>query len=115
MATPPSTIEDVSKRIKAIGSNQNLKLFRRGKAMSGAEIIKGINQFPNPPINTGITRKKIIRKAWAVTTVLYACSPSRDPGIANSVRMRTLIDVPTRPPQIPKIKYNVPICLWFVE
>lgn len=31
--------------------------------MSGAPSIKGSNQFPNPPINTGITRKKIIRNA----------------------------------------------------
>lgn len=56
-----------------------------------------------------------MRKAWAVTIVLYACSPKRDPGIASSVRISTLIEVPTRPPQIPRIKYNVPICLWFVE
>lgn len=83
--------------------------------MSGAEIIRGISQFPNPPINTGMTRKKIMRNAWAVTTVLYACSPRRDPGIASSVRIRTLIDVPTSPPQMPRMKYNVPICLWFVE
>jgi len=108
-------MEEVRRRIRAIGSSQNLKLFRRGKAISGAEIIKGISQFPKPPINTGITRKKIIRNAWAVTTVLYACSPKSDPGIASSVRISTLIDVPTNPPQIPKIKYKVPICLWFVE
>ena len=38
--------------------------------MSGAPSIRGSSQFPNPPINTGITRKKIIRNAWAVTTVL---------------------------------------------
>jgi hypothetical protein len=32
--------------------------------------IMGINQFPNPPINAGITKKKIIKNAWAVTIVL---------------------------------------------
>jgi hypothetical protein len=47
-------------------------LFSRGKAMSGAPSIRGRSQFPNPPINTGITKKKIIRKAWAVTIVLYS-------------------------------------------
>jgi hypothetical protein len=31
--------------------------------MSGAPIIKGRSQFPNPPINTGITKKKIIKNA----------------------------------------------------
>lgn len=38
--------------------------------MSGAPIIKGSNQLPNPPIKTGITRKKIIKNAWAVTRTL---------------------------------------------
>lgn len=38
-------------------------LFSRGKAMSGAPSIRGTNQFPNPPIITGITMKKIITKA----------------------------------------------------
>lgn len=46
-------------------------LFNRGNAISGAPSIRGRSQFPNPPINTGITRKKIIRNAWAVTIVLY--------------------------------------------
>jgi hypothetical protein len=31
--------------------------------MSGAPIISGINQFPNPPIRIGITKKKIMIKA----------------------------------------------------
>jgi len=38
--------------------------------MSGAPSIKGINQFPNPPIKIGITMKKIIKNPWAVTKVL---------------------------------------------
>jgi len=38
-------------------------LFNRGNAISGALIIKGINQFPNPPTIVGITMKKIIMKA----------------------------------------------------
>jgi len=45
-------------------------LFIRGKAMSGAPIIKGISQFPKPPIISGITIKKIITKACAVTITL---------------------------------------------
>jgi hypothetical protein len=48
---------------KETGNNQNLKLFKRGNAISAAFIIKGSNQFPNPPIATGITKKKIIKKA----------------------------------------------------
>lgn len=38
--------------------------------MSGAPIIKGRSQFPNPPIKTGMTKKKIIKNAWAVTNTL---------------------------------------------
>jgi hypothetical protein len=80
-------------------------LLRRGKAMSGAPSISGNSQFPNPPINTGITRKKIIRKAWAVTTVLYSWSlPRNEPGCLNSVRIKRLIVAPSIPAQIPKIK-----------
>jgi hypothetical protein len=52
------------------GRSQNLILFIRGKAMSGAIIIKGTNQFPNPPIMIGMTIKKIMMKACAVTIVL---------------------------------------------
>jgi hypothetical protein len=57
-------------KTKAGSKNQNLMLFKRGKAMSGAPNINGTSQFPNPPIRMGITIKKIITKAWAVTTTL---------------------------------------------
>ena len=45
--------------INEAGSNQNLILFIHGNAISGEPNIKGINQFPNPPIKNGITIKKI--------------------------------------------------------
>lgn len=67
---PLSTKEELINKNKEGGNNQKLKLFIRGKAISGAPNIKGINQFPNPPIITGITIKKIIIKAWAVTITL---------------------------------------------
>lgn len=38
--------------------------------MSGAPIIRGINQFPKPPIMIGMTMKKIMTKACAVTITL---------------------------------------------
>jgi len=46
--------------MKAGISNQNERLFIRGKAISATPSIKGINQLPNPPIEIGITIKKII-------------------------------------------------------
>jgi hypothetical protein len=67
---PLSTKPPISSNLRDGGSNQNLILFIRGKAMSGAPIIKGTNQFPKPPIMMGITMKKIITKAWAVTITL---------------------------------------------
>jgi hypothetical protein len=45
-------------------------LFIRGKAISGAPIIKGTSQLPKPPIIIGMTIKKIIIKACAVTITL---------------------------------------------
>ena len=37
------------------------------------------------------------------------------PGVLNSNRIKTLSEVPTIPDQIPKMKYRVPMSLWFVE
>ena len=52
--------------MKEGGSSQNEMLFIRGNAMSGAPIIIGTNQFPNPPINPGMTTKKTMMSPWAV-------------------------------------------------
>jgi hypothetical protein len=60
----------VSSSVNEGGRSQNLMLFIRGKTMSGAPNINGTNQFPNPPIMIGITMKKIITKACAVTITL---------------------------------------------
>lgn len=67
---PLSTIPPDRRSVKEGGSIQNLILFIRGNAISGAPNIKGTSQFPNPPIIIGITIKKIIIKAWAVTITL---------------------------------------------
>lgn len=67
---PASTPEEASRRRKDGGSSQKLMLFIRGNAISGAPSIRGTNQFPNPPIRIGITIKKIITKACAVTITL---------------------------------------------
>lgn len=69
---PFSTAAEDTRRISDGGKSQNLMLFNRGNAMSGVPSMRGNSQFPNPPINTGITKKKIIRNACAVTIVLYS-------------------------------------------
>lgn len=63
-------MEEASSSKNDGGSSQKLILFIRGKAISGAPIIRGTSQLPNPPIMMGITIKKIITKAWAVTITL---------------------------------------------
>jgi len=68
--TPLSLAAEVTRRKKEGGINQKLIFFIRGKAMSGAPIMRGTNHFPNPPIMMGITMKKIITNAWAVTITL---------------------------------------------
>jgi hypothetical protein len=51
-------------------SNQNLKALRRGRDISGAPSIKGNIQLPKPPTIAGITKKKIIKIACKVITLL---------------------------------------------
>ena len=65
----PFKVEEII-NIKEGKSIQNLMLFNRGNDKSEVLIIKGINQFPNPPIIAGITIKKIIIIAWTVTIEL---------------------------------------------
>ncbi len=67
---PLSTSPPDKSKINEGGRSQKLILFIRGNAISGAPIISGTSQFPNPPIIIGITMKKIIIKAWAVTITL---------------------------------------------
>lgn len=63
-------MEEASRSRNEGGNSQKLMLFIRGKAISGAPIINGTNQFPKPPIMIGITIKKIMMNAWAVTITL---------------------------------------------
>lgn len=67
---PASTIDEAKRSRNEGGNSQKLMLFIRGNAISGAPIIKGTSQLPKPPIIMGITMKKIITNAWAVTITL---------------------------------------------
>jgi hypothetical protein len=61
--TPASKIEERRRKRKEGIRSQKERLFIRGKAISATPSIKGINQLPKPPIEIGITIKKIITKA----------------------------------------------------
>jgi len=63
-------MEDKINKPKLKGNNQKLKWFNLGKDMSGAPNIMGTNQLPKAPIIIGITKKKIIINACAVTKTL---------------------------------------------
>jgi hypothetical protein len=67
---PVSIKAEPSNNMKDGGNNQKLNAFKRGKAISGAPINSGTKQLPKPPIIVGITIKKIIIKACAVTITL---------------------------------------------
>jgi len=98
------------------GNSQNLILFIRGKAISGAPIMIGMSQLPNPPIMMGMTMKKIMMKAWAVTITLNRwsfCSIISE--CLNFIRINILIEAPIIADHKPNPKYIVPMSLWFVE
>ncbi|CAI8237130.1 MAG: Uncharacterised protein [SAR116 cluster bacterium] len=57
--------------------------------MSGAPIMIGTNQLPNPPISPGITTKKTMINPWAVVKTFQTC-PSAiycTPGSISSMRI----------------------------
>ena len=93
-------------------------LFMRGNAMSGAPIISGTNQLPNPPIIAGMTMKKIMIRPCAVTNTLNMCC-----GIVEELhaRMHQLDahrdrqEPPITPAKIANTRYIVPMSLWLVE
>ena len=105
MPIPLSTMPDSRSKAKAGGKSQNLMLFIRGNAISGAFTIRGTSQLPNPPIIVGITKKKIIINACAVTITLYNwSSPSNLPAWPSSRRIRADSAVPTNAAQTPNTK-----------
>ena len=73
---PPLTKVEPSSSRNAGTSSQNEMLFIRGKAMSGAPIISGTNQLPNPPIIAGMTMKNTMIRPWAVISTFQWCSAS---------------------------------------
>lgn len=92
-------------------------MFIRGNAISGAPIITGTSQFPNPPISAGITTKNYISNPCAVINTLYNCPfPAKIPGpvLLYSIRINKLIVVAITPAQLAKIRYYIPMSLALV-
>jgi len=108
---PILIIDDITSKKNEHGNNQKLKLFNRGKIISGIFKYNGNIQFPKPPITIGIIKKKIIINAWLVTITLYNC-----PLINSQIQFNRIITEylnPTIPINIAKIIYSDPISLWF--
>jgi hypothetical protein len=108
--TPAPMNEEPTKKYSAHGNNQNDRLLSRGNAISGAPSKIGTIQLPKPPINTGITMKKIMISACDVTKTLYSWLLPKNtlfPGWANSRRMKTDRVVPMMPLKAPKTRYKI--------
>ena len=89
----------------------------RGKAMSGAPIISGTIQLPNPPMVEGMTMKNTMIRPWAVTNTLKTSGLPKIciPGSISSARMAIESRPPMTPPTMAKMRYIVPMSLWLVE
>src|SRR6202048_2387512 len=113
----PSMKEEIKSSAKEAGNSQNEMLFMRGNAMSGAPIISGTIQLPNPPIIAGITMKKIMIRPCAVVNTLkvWVLWKICRPGSCNSIRMMIDIVPPITPAMMANTKYIVPMSLWLVE
>ena len=113
----PSTNSEMINSVKDAGSSQNEMLFMRGNAISGAPIISGTIQFPNPPIIAGMTMKKIMIRPCAVVNTLNMCESWKNcsPGCISSSRMPIDSTPPTSPPSSANARYIVPMSLWLVE
>jgi hypothetical protein len=113
----PSKNSDDNNSANDAGSSQNETLLRRGNAISGAPIISGTIQFPNPPIIAGITMKKIMMSPCAVTNTLNSCEVGKIwmPGSINSARIAIDMAPPINPAMIANTRYMDPISLWLVE
>ncbi len=86
----------LTSRPKAAGSSQKLKLFIRGRAMSGAPIISGIIQLARPT-KAGITAPKtMIRPCMVVIWLKNAGSTICRPGWNSSARITMAIEPPSR-------------------
>ncbi len=82
--------------MNAAGSSQKLKLFIRGRAMSGAPIISGIIQLARPT-NAGITAPNTItRPCMVVIWLKNAGSTICRPGWNNSARITIANEPPSR-------------------
>lgn len=81
--------------------------------MSGTRVNKGINILPKPEINTGMRKKKIITKAWAVVITLkkWLLKTKLLPHTVISNRSNHDIIPPSNPAPTPRIIYKLPISL----
>ncbi len=113
----PGTNREMTSSTKAAATNQKEMLFRRGKAMSGAPIISGTIQLPNPPMVAGMTMKNTMISPCAVTKTLNISGLPKIcmPGSMSSMRMPIDSKPPTMPPIIARMRYSVPMSLWLVE
>ena len=85
----------------------------RGNAMSGAPIMSGTNQLPNPPISAGMIMKNTMIRPCAVMKTLKVCALAKIcmPGSCSSSRMPIDSKPPITPATMANVRYIVPMSL----
>ena len=111
---PPGTKNDAVSMIAATGSNQKLKLFMRANAMSDAPICIGIIQFAKPT-NAGMMAPNTMMMPCMVVNWLNSSGRKNcRPGSNSSVRSNKASVPPSSNMANEKMRYIVPMSLWFV-
>ncbi|MNO68088.1 hypothetical protein D3C76_589090 [compost metagenome] len=114
MGPPPGLNRVETSSRKAAGSNQKLKLFIRGRAMSGAPIISGIIQLARPT-KAGITAPNtMIRPCMVVIWLKNSGWTICRPGWNSSARITMANEPPSRNMMKLNHRYIVPMSLWLV-
>src|SRR5690606_13096673 len=99
---------------KAAGSSQKLKLFMRGRAMSGAPIISGIIQLARPTKAGMMAPKTITRPCMVVIWLKNSGSTICRPGWKSSARITIAKKPPSRNMAKLNHMYMLPMSLWLV-
>ncbi|MNR37903.1 hypothetical protein D3C85_1559640 [compost metagenome] len=100
--------------IAATGSSQKLKLFMRANAMSDAPICIGIIQFAKPTKAGMMAPNTMMRPCMVVNWLKSSGRKNCRPGSKSSVRSSRASVPPSRSMTNEKMRYIVPMSLWFV-
>ena len=111
---PPGTKNEAVSMMAATGSSQKLKLFMRANAMSEAPICMGIIQFAKPTKAGMMAPNTMMRPCMVVNWLNSSGRKNCRPGSNSSVRSSRASVPPSSNMKNEKMRYIVPMSLWFV-